>query len=327
MMQGSVFSRLPPPTITGVSFDLDGTFTQFGVHTAPDGSDQWVMTEADDGEIYAVWGDGKGWAEATYYLLGITKITGTPPSLSGTHVYGNTLVNYKPLAIVADQSSVMKMFVTTDVDAWDGSYGASSTDRGSSWTYEGSATYSFLTDGLIVVGIAQFAAGYTAIPAGIDSNYYYIYLSARDVEETGHGPDIYLARCVKANIFTRAGHQYFAGFSGSNPTWSTFANKVAVLHDVDGMQYHFIPTWNPSLSRFIVSKTQPAGVLKMYEAFKPWGPFTLFHNAQLNDAFTKFTSCTPQRWMSGGGLIFWLSWSGYPEYDCLSIVRGTLALR
>jgi len=49
------------------------------------GSDQWPMTRADDGNLYAAWGEGNGFANhlKSKQALGVTRINGTPPKLTG----------------------------------------------------------------------------------------------------------------------------------------------------------------------------------------------------------------------------------------------------
>jgi hypothetical protein len=306
--------------IQNFAFDFSTVFTR------GQGSDQWPMTWADDGEMYGMWGDGFGWSQSgAKQFMGVTRITGTPPVLSGVDVWGIATKNWKPMGIVADANKTMYAFTTTADDGWDGSYGATSRDNGSSWSFGISKIYSMAADDAGVVGIAQFGSGYTGIPSGVNPNYFYIYLSNRTDGKAATGKDVYLARVLKNSIFIRSAHEYYNGLDSSgNPIWSSNWNaKQPIFRDPAGMAYHVNVSYNPGLGRFIYAKGHSTSSLGIFEGLTPWGPWKTVYYGQFRDNFWKFTYQFPQKWMSANGKTMWMSWSGWPEYDNVSFVKAS----
>jgi hypothetical protein len=221
------------------------------------GSDQWVMTWTSDNTIYAMWGDGQGWSlSSTYSYLGGTRITNSPPGLSGSDVFTANDANRKPRALVGDASSVMRGFFDRESDGWNGSWPMSSTNNGTSWSYGGSATFTESTDHAKVVGIAQAGAGHTGLPAGVDASYYYVYLGCPLGGGCNDFTHLYLGRVPKASWNIKAAYTWYSGLDGSNhPTWtSTYANKVAVFTDTNGMGYHVGVSYFPAAGRWLMAR-------------------------------------------------------------------------
>ena len=85
----SVFVQAAPyPTsnvITDIIFD-----TNTHIQLAP-GSDNWPVTWGADHYIYTSWGDGGGFGGTNSdgrVSLGFARISGNPPTISGTNIYG-----------------------------------------------------------------------------------------------------------------------------------------------------------------------------------------------------------------------------------------------
>ncbi|MEK7816982.1 MAG: hypothetical protein AAB281_01870, partial [Actinomycetota bacterium] len=316
--------------VQAITFDT-ATYFQRG-----NGSDQWPMTWASDGHIYAAWGDGNGWDEVTRYYMGVTQLAGTPPNLTGTDVWGGNDKNRKPSGLIADANQRMYLFYDTDADGWDGNYGMSSNDTGSAWTDTGTKVFSFANDSVNVVGIAQFGPGYTNLPSAVDSSYFYVYLASGYLPwpdgsfrgGDGSGKDIYLARVPKAQIFTRSAYTYFNGLDVSgNPVWSSnFSSKQRVFSDLNGLYWHANISWNPGLQRFIFAKGYGTSQLGIFESPNLWGPWGTVSYGPFRDGFWKFTYQLPQKWMSADGKTLWMAWSGWPEYDNVNFIKATLTL-
>jgi Domain of unknown function (DUF4185) len=288
------------------------------------GTDQWPMTWASDGDVYGVWGDGKGWNQrGTYYYMGVTRIFGSPPGLAGEDVWGVRGKNRKPRGIIADANGTMYIFYGTSADGWNGSYGMTSTDTGRTWTDTETSVFDVAADGLGVVGIAQFGPGYTNIPSGVDSGYFYIYLSGG---EKLLGIDIYLARVPKTQLFNRSAYSYFNGLdASSDPIWSSdWSAKKPVFTDPAGMEYHANVSYNPGIGRFIFAKAHDSSSLGVFEGPALWGPWRAIYYGQFMDSFVKFTYQFPQKWMSDDGHRMWMVWSGHPEYDSVNFIKATL---
>jgi hypothetical protein len=317
----------PSDLIENISFDFSSEFS------AGDGSDQWVMTWADDGHVYAAWGDGEGWNVQFGFKqkLGITRITSNSPrpAFSGAEdLFGSPNPNRKPLALIADTNSTIYLFFDTSRDDWKGSYGAMSTDNGRSWSFQSDPVSHQDIDRAKVVGIAQFGMGYTDIPEGLDSNYFYVYLANRTDGKEATGKDVFLARVPKRDIFNRPTYQYYNGLDRSgNPIWSSnWNNKKAVFHDDAGMAYHVSVTYNPGLGRFIYAKGHKINHLGIFEGPNLWGPWQTVYYGPFKDESWKFTYQFPQKWMSDDGRTMWMAFSGWPEHDKVSFIKTALSL-
>lgn len=294
---------------TDITFDPT-TIEQHG----PD-SDQWPSTWADDGELYAAWGDGFGLNDLSpKRTLGISTLS-TPPGVTGVDVYGLVNPNRKPLGIVADTPNTINLFYTTADDNWDGSFEAVSNNNGAAWTYQSTPIFSRATDGVWVVGIAQFGPGYTGVPAAADG-FYYVYLSDRNEH-------VYLGRVSKSSLFDRSTYQFYSGVTVWDANW---ANRVPVYSDpagIGGDWFHVGITWNPNISMYIMVKGHNFSDLGVFMGPNPWGPWTTLYYGPFQDGFRKFTFQTPQKWMVGTDL--WLTWSGHPEYDNVNFIKAVLA--
>jgi hypothetical protein len=324
------FNPTPPypqsELIKEISFDFSSEFS------AGEDSDQWPMTWADDGNIYAAWGDGEGWERqfGAKQYLGVSRLTGEPSALSAVDSFGSNDVNRKPLGIIADANGHMYLFFDTRNDNWKGSYGAKSTDNGQSWSFGFDPVFHRDIDRVRVVGIAQFGPGYTRIPPGVDDNYFYVYLSDRTDGREATGKDVYLGRVPREQIFVRGAYQYYGGTDTTgNPAWSpVWENKRAVFHDDAGMAYHVSVSYNPGLGRFIYAKGHNTSHLGIFEAPNLWGPWRTVYYGPFRDPLWKFTYQFPQKWMSANGRTLWMGFSGWPgpEHDKVYFIKASLTL-
>jgi hypothetical protein len=304
-----------------------------------EGADQWPLTVGSDGAVYALYGDGDGWQSGAKDYMGAVRITGTPGvDETGTNLWGDNHddVNRKPLGIVGDTDNVLRMFYHHS-----GSrtvYTAESTDLGSSWSFDTTGVFDLNTDGAWVVGVAQYGAGYTGLPAHVSSTYYYVYLSDREYACGSHGAvgqDVYLARVPKTQIATRAAYDYYIGLDAQdNPIWSSdFDARQPVYSDPAGMQYHISVVWNPGLQRYILAQASPQGPdenwLGLFEGPHPWGPWNTIYYGEFYPGLNQkclFTFQTAQAWMSADGTEMWLTWSGWPENDSVTFTKVDLTL-
>lgn len=57
----------------------------------------------------------------------------------------------------------------------------------------------------------------------------------------------------------------------------------------------------------------------------PWT--TVAYHDNFKDNLVKFSYFIPTKLLGRDGKTFWLAWSGWPEYDSVSFVKGELMLR
>lgn len=314
----------PSPLIAGVDWQMQ-TRTQFGK-----GSDQWPLTWAGDGGLYAGWGDGWGWEKTDpKYSMGITRIGGTPPALTGANVWGLGLKPgiAKPEALLGVGDTLYLFWTKGRSKLDDDTWTAVSHNGGTSWTL---GTAKFLPEapaGFRVRGICQFGRGYE----GAMDEYVYVYFGFNNKCE------LYLGRATVVDIFDAAKYQWFTGLSENGQAiWSArFADRKPVFNDPNGYVFHIGICYNPGLKRFLMTKPhRGAGystkttAFGIFDAPAPWGPWTTaFYQDNFIDKLMKFSYFIPTKFISADGRNFWLAWSGYPEYDNVNFIKGALRLR
>lgn len=370
---GSAAPRVRPALtpVTGVLVPESTFFSTVSVSyhadvsTSSDG-DLWPNAWADDGNLYAANGDGRGFSSSGASVDTVAnRISGLPPSgITGTRLADSTAIapiwsdpaqyNRKPTGIIAvdgDGDGVDELYLAVQdlkygTGAFDDAPAASiskSTDHGATWTHTGTAMFAnhvfttifFLDFGQssgrrTVLGAADSGFAYAY---GIDGNWRASY------SNTVPDPvDLYLARVPLDSIQDRTQWTFFAGLSGSAPTWTADINgKQAVLHDdrtvygntiisQGGVVYH------PALNRYLYSSWSEA-TFEFYEAPAPWGPWKLFLHKDFgpypwwgSDASTPknggYATTLPSRFASTDGRSMWVqsNWfvnvgSGTPNYD------------
>jgi hypothetical protein len=213
---------------------LSGSATSFGVN-----SDQWPTTTTPAGTVLAAWGDGNGFNnDQARSTLGVSEISGTPPSLTGVDKYlsGTSVNNRKPNAILAlGGSTVLLWYVNQTKDARAGTWTAISTDGGLTWTFhEAAGEMVFSTAAatpLQVIGAVQAGPGYAAQSSTLDVNYAHLYLNNSGnlaSAFTGTNGTIWLCRVkvagtggAPANIYNPAKYSFWNGLDGAGaPIWT-----------------------------------------------------------------------------------------------------------
>jgi hypothetical protein len=300
------------------------------------GADLWPLTWADDGNVYASWGDGWGWnKQGAKHSIGVTRISGMPPKLHGEDLWGEGPGSGfgKPEALIAfDQRIYMFWTNGRAKDDRANSATALSTDFGRTWKLNPDKAFPEAPDGFRVRAIAQSGQGYR----GAVDEFLYVYFGFNRAD------DIYLARVPKSGIFVPARYEWFAGSASGKPVWKgRFEDRKPVFHDSNGYIWHVGVTFIPGAGRFFLTKPHnapganralPEGDRKkvaglgVFDAPAPWGPWTTVYYAdRFFDALFKFTYFIPAKYLDGRSL--WLAWSGNPEYDNINFIHGTLRSR
>jgi hypothetical protein len=326
------------------------------------GSDIWDSMWASDGLIYGAWGDGNGFASASKKQIGVSSLTGSPPSaLTGADVYLGSnpaatcvtasTVGGKPHGVVALPISVMYMFHTSQ-DHCASTWLAKSTNNGTSWTSQvGTLSWpdanNLQWNNILQTGQAQAGA---LVPDSGTTPYLYLYGSK--TTEAGSGKN-YLARVPDSPsnaIETMSNWSYYTGTDASgNPTWaSSSASAVPVWTDPDHAE-SMIVSFDKAIGRYIAYNdhgTDCTGVpcmrqLGLFDAPSPWGPWTTFDYEENFDNTGCVMNCLGdhvsvgwslmQKWMSSDGLTIWpeyssVDWGTTNLYDSLNLIKGTISL-
>lgn len=324
----------PSPAIESVTFDFR-TERVFGR-----GSDQWPMTWSGDGHLYAAWGDGWGWngkGTRPKRSIGVSRITGTPPDLNGEDLWGDGPGSGfgKPEALLALDRTLYLFWTDGDSKFDDDTATAVSRDDGATWTYGEGKAFPEAPDGFRVRGICQFGPGYK----GALDDYVYVYFGFNRHD------DLFLGRVPRAHLFEPDRYEWFTRpADDGNARWSAdFDARRPVFHDDNGYIWHVGVCYNPGLGRFLLTKPHycagddrdqvriaGSGVASfgLFDAPRPWGPWTtVAYQDNFKDELLKFSYFIPTKYLSRDGRTFWLAWSGWPEYDSVSFVKGKFSLR
>jgi len=306
--QASSKSPYPPSTVVK-TINWDFNITRLAGGPGLDGSDLWSMAWDSNGDLYGVWGDGKGVGETASTpasdkaFMGVSRFVGAPPPTelgknpTATNVWGGVGTTnpnkYSDGSLALGKGNVyfaVKDDLGNDVqvmsvavqDANRKFTGAVlvvySLDEGETWTKVPN-TGSFQPCGGLL-----FGPGSTGTPAALEG-YVYGYL------DQGNATGTLLCRepkshFSKANIASLAAHtggvQWFAGVDAKeNPKWGTLAQAVGVINDT--RTEDTIVTYDPPLSRYIAvyefnrplnGDDTPMGPVAVLDAHNPWGPWT-----------------------------------------------------
>ncbi len=318
----------PSKVIKAVSWDTS-SMVQFGP-----GSDQWPMTWADDGHIYAGWGDGWGWTQRDEKKrsLGITRIVGLPPNLEGEDIYGVGPGQSfgKPDALIAYDQRLHLFWTNGDSKYENDTYTAVSVNGGQTWSLGNERLFYFAPAGFRVRGVLQYGQGY----AGAKDDHIYVYCGIN------RHPDIYLARVHKDQLFNAVAYQWFVYVDvKGKPFWTQdFSRKAAVFHDNNAYLWHVSVCYHEGIDQYLLTKPHfgrgdnrtavraphtHISNFGMFAGATPWGPWTtVVYEEDFLDEHVKFNYIIPTKFISAQENEFWLAWSGWPEYDNVSFMKG-----
>lgn len=282
------------PVITGVRFDFDT------LQEAAPGSDNWVLTWADDDSQYTSWGDGGGFGgtdQNARVSMGVARIDGDFDSFSTRNVWGGK--NSEARATFEGKSYGM---LAVNQDLWLWRTGNASNDsafdvqdlyvsRDNGKSFE-SAGVSFRAKdfpdgrGFFAPTFLQFGPGYR------DARDQYAYIYAPEnktnqwqVQVPG---EISLMRVPADRMDDRSAYEFFSGLdSRGSPQWSSdVADRKPAFRDAENGVMRTSVTYNAGLDRYLLitqqRTTKRGGYIGIYEAPAPWGPW---HTVLLENAW------------------------------------------
>jgi hypothetical protein len=312
-----------------------------------DESDNFHLTWHSDGNLYGAYGDGWGFVrtDIAKRAIGVSRITGTPPNISGSETWegdaqGQTCCwkpwNGKAWGMISTGKNLHMWFTIGRPR----SLGfieariATSTDNGKTWT---KAKWAFTpADKFLMPSFLQVGKAYSlgALPAEI-MNYVYSYHTCyvthpSHVQTPGR---VELVRVPRGQVADRAAYEFFAGTTPSgSPVWTRDLNqREPVLEKPHILDAPPTVSWNPHLQRFImVMGHVPEGAtgnrgVGFYEAANPWGPWFKIKEIDQFAQGTIFFYQFPTKWMNPD-LSAWMAFTGPDkeggqEWDSLDVVK------
>ncbi len=308
------------------------------IQSASDG-DLWASCWADDGNLYAANGDGRGFSTSgSASDVAVSRIAGTPGSLTGTTVaLGNAVsqiwtagnYNRKPtgMACVNNTLYLAVQDLNTNFDDAPTATIVKSVDHGATWTWDHTAPM-FGSHIFTTMFFADFGQNSANAPDG------YVYVYGLDnnwrTSFSGSVPnpvDLYLARVPSTSVQTRSAWQFFSGTVNNSPTWSSDINaRQSVLHDARTMYPTLINSdthknvtplaqggvlYDKPLNRYIYSSWTDY-TYEFYESPTPYGPWSHFLTKDFGAGpwtSTKnggYATTIPSKFLSSDGLSGYL---------------------
>lgn len=301
----------PPSTITRKAFD----------------SDNWPITEGDDGRQYTAYGDGQGFKPYTETKIGLgfAKVVGPADDFRGINIRSPSGENegMGPHGIKASGILMVDGVLYMWGRNADNSQLAWSTDRAQTWTW---ADWRFTT-----------SFGYPTF-INVGPNYQnardtWVYVVSHDADSAYEPADrMVLARVPMDRIRERDAYEFFVELDDhEQPVWSAdIARRGAIFEHPDlcrrsGISYHAgldrYLWWQHRAEEDVDTRFQ--GGFGVYDAPEPWGPWTTAYFTLEWDCGPGETGSFPTHWMDADGTTVHLVFSGN---DYFSVRKATLVL-
>lgn len=294
------FKSVYPPSKVIAGLFLDDSTAR----TAAPGSDIWPITWADDGHLYAPWGDGGGFGGTNSdgrVSLGVARIEGGKRDYRGVNLAGGKHAPH-PAPFTGKSEGILALGRTLYL--WRDGDGSSpgyfkffdlhrSDDHGVTWRAVGvrfsrdGGDFTGADAGMFAPAFCQFGQAY----AGARDDYIYIY--APDSIDPSHWHvrrpgRINLLRVPHAKIESKVAYEFYAAAPGASPTWTKIpAQRKPVWSDAAQGTHRMAVSYNPVLQRYLLTTIthNRDGWFSLYDAPEPWGPWTHAH-----------TEFEPARW-------------------------------
>ena len=289
------------------------------------GSDNWPMTWANDGDLYAAYGDGWGFEPKITEKLstGFAKIKGTPLNFSGINIrssdeqYGDGSSGKKASAMLMVDNVLYMWLRNADQSqlAW-------STNHAKDWTW---SDWRFKPFGYIC--FINFGRNYS----GARDNYVYMY--SPDIPSAYEETDkVVLMRVPKERIRDRSSYEFIKALNGDgDPIWTTDISERGAVFTFHGGCNRMDVTYNAGIGRYLMtmrSRAKAGGEnqFSIYDAPAPWGPWTtVYYEKQDSTSYAGWgeSQHIPSKWISPDGREFYLVFSGG---DAFSVIQATITV-
>lgn len=337
-------------TTGGDSLSIVGLAFDWSTHRrTARGADNWPVTWADDGHLYATWGDGRGWArDGSRASFGVTRIVGGHDDYSGADRCGDPGteggcaadgggLSGKSYGILA-LDGVLYSFVSagSNVQAYPGADLLRSTDRGASWQETGVRIEGTDDPAENIVHPVFLQAGRAYANAPDE----HVYVYGADIKDpsalTVQAPgDVWLLRVHRDSLEHRSAYRWYTSTDPSAPTWGARRDREPVFEDPSGVSWTTGSVVRvPGIDEYVLVTEHSAslsGDLQVHVAPEPWGPWRQVFRvsdwppgAEV-EASTFFWSFSP-KWFRNGGRDFTLVFTGVGSNDAWNTVDGSFEL-
>jgi CubicO group peptidase (beta-lactamase class C family) len=296
----------PSPVIRGVKFAPKTEIAR----RAP-GSDNWPLTWADDGDLYAAYGDGWGFEPLApeKLSLGLARVSGPAGDFEGFNVrsasgeqMGEGEAGKKASGMLA-VGGRLYMWVRNAGNsqlAWSDDHGASWT--WSAWKFDVSFGHpAFL----------NFGKNYE----GARDDYVYVY--SHDHHSAYDPADrMVLARVPKNLLTERGAYEFLGAVEGNEPYWVRNIEERTAVFSYAGRCHRSSVSYHAPTKRYLWVQVLPGdaprfyGGFGIYDAPEPWGPWTTVYFTENWDVGPGENAHLPSKWMSADSRTLYLVFSG-----------------
>ncbi|MEZ4709489.1 MAG: DUF4185 domain-containing protein [Caldilineaceae bacterium] len=316
----------PSPVILDVQWAEPSTIRYIG----PD-SDSWVLTWADDDELYIAYGDGWGFAPKldAKVSMGFGKVSGSPANFTGTNIrspdeqYGDSKTGKKPASLLA-LDGVLYLWVRNADNNGKECQLAWSTNGGANWTW---ADWTFAEFGYCA--FINFGQNY----ANARDNYVY-FVSHNYFNAYIYRDDFILTRVPKDRIRQRSAYEFFVSRnSDGSANWSADINARGVVFSHPGNARRSSITYDAGIGRYLwwqnlappddTIDIRLEGGFAIFDAPEPWGPWTTAFYTEQWDVGPGEIGAFPAKWMSADGRTIYLVSS---TNDAFAVRRADLTI-
>jgi hypothetical protein len=173
----------------------------------------------------------------------------------------------------------------------------------------------------------------------------YAYIISPDSNDAYNVADRFVLAAVPlVRIRERAAYKFFSGrfIHGNVAQWTTNLAEQQGIIERAGVCYRPGVTFDAALNRFLLVHAKPNarscdaagridvrfhGGLSIYEAPKPWGPWSLAYDTDEWDAAPGDSASFPSKWISADGRTLHLVFSGQDSFSVRRAVLVTNAER
>ncbi len=341
------------------------------------GSDNFQLTWSDDNQLYGAWGDGSGFGpDDSRESLGFSRIEGDWDNYRGYNVWGGRNPEHpaqfpgKSWGTISVGGVLYSWVIPDNPDlSGYGHHYRYSDDRTIAWprdhyryiqlirstdhaaTWEIAPWRWWREDNLIVPTFLNYGRDNDGAPDPYIYSYF-IRPERLDATQANHKLSVhrpgalFLARVHRDHLFAgRDAYEWFTGLENGRPMWGPLAAKQPVFENPEGTGWCVSAIYNPGLKRYLLTtehRTSHAGLLGIFDAPTPWGPWTTVAywteekrfgaerpGSELPWGDNVFFAAFVPKWWSEDGTEFTLTFTGGgkgKDNDSLNTIRGRFLL-
>ena len=288
------------------------------IRIAAKGSDNWPITWGDDDALYTSYGDGRGFLPRVgkKLSLGMARVRGGPRDWNGENLRSDSIertgdgaAGPKTSGMLMVDGVLYALIRNTDTCtlAW-------STDHGKNWEWGFRFRKSFGFGTFL-----NFGRNY----AGARDEFVYVYSSDGDSNYVVYDRVI-LARVARGRLRERETYEFFERYDDAGrPVWNKDIGKRGAVFTQDDRCANLGAAYHAPSKRYLLTMGSQAGVLGIYDAPEPWGPWTTVFHTPKWDVGDTHTYHIPTKWMAKDHL--YVVFSGRPyegkNYDAFCVRR------